>query len=197
MQGIFRVLLTGLIFVTLHVGSAAAQSPGEYCAEKSTPKKISKCYRNALLDHHPELKPFGCGKKKNGWDQVARGNCLRDLLNAQQDESNMGNTSGGQDGIKLTAIAKCTKDVSYEGQPASSLAIKVTSCQENDWSRYIDDAIKLRAIARCTEDVSYEGQPTSSLAMKVTSCQESEWSRYITGAEGNCAAGENACIGIE
>ena len=66
MQDIFRVLLAGLIFVTLNVGTAAAQRPGEDCAEKATPKKISKCYRNALLDHHPELKPFGCGKKKNG-----------------------------------------------------------------------------------------------------------------------------------
>ena len=77
---------------------------------------------------------------------------MRDLLNSQQDESKMGDTSGGHDGIKLTAIAKCTKDVSYEGQPASSLAMKVTSYQEN------------------------------------------EWRRYIKGAEGNCAAGENACI---
>jgi hypothetical protein len=55
-------------------------SLGMQCDSEPTPKKISKCLRNLLLEHKPELKPFGCGMKKNNWDQVARGNCLRDLL---------------------------------------------------------------------------------------------------------------------
>ena len=81
MQKFFNFLMVGLVFSILNVATVSAESAGAQCVEKDNPKKISKCYRNALLEHKPELKPFGCGKKKNDWDEVARGICLRDLLN--------------------------------------------------------------------------------------------------------------------
>ena len=53
---------------------------------------------------------------------------------------------------------------------------------------------KLRAIARCIEHSPHEGSLPSSSKMKIMGCQGDHWIRYIKDAEGNCAAGENACI---
>ena len=66
--------------VNLDGSERTNDSLGEHCETKSNPKKISKCYRQALIEYKAKLKPFGCGMKENDWDQVARGNCLRDLL---------------------------------------------------------------------------------------------------------------------
>ena len=53
---------------------------------------------------------------------------------------------------------------------------------------------KLRAIARCIEHSPHEGSLPSSSKMKIMGCQGDHWIRHIKDAEGNCAAGENACI---